>query len=554
MEKKSKKRAVSSRKITLGIVAVIVAVFMFIPDYIVAQSGTKGPSDNHINIGVGDMSVCSCQESEKNQGKKTRIYTVFTSGIVTGAAYSIYHPDIEIIDNKEVLEILKEKCREVEFTGENTPAKDIIEDIKAQKDKLDGLLCLGSPPAELTSIGLPMVAVFRLWGQWFPLSYHHNDFKGKKVVTACLPVLPDKDRSLYLSRIDDIAGKIKLIEAVSKMRGLRILIITDKPPLGVWEPYDFQIITDKDVAMRSESERVKSGNSEIEMRRKEYERIFVNNLKETFGAYLVPIPQEDLVKKMNVQDEVKAQKVTKKWIEGASGIRGTNEEQILRSAKLYLAMKELLAEHNCQAIATEGYGSFPGGYSIVPSQGLPSSQLCTDGVVAVGETLLNSLITQQLGYNFTGSTGQNGDYFIDFFNDIAITAHCEAPFNPYGDGEKSPYIIRNLPFFEEENTAGAVAQVLYPIGVPATVVKIDMNNKKIAVFTGVTVSGEELFPYWNDLLCRTKVAIKTNAKALHENFDWKTFGHHRVTFFGDYRQEFIDLADLIGFEVVECDN
>lgn len=553
MKKYSENRAVFSGKIKPGIISVIISLFMVFPVDILAQSGQKGPDDSHNNIDDGYISTGSDQKSKNSQGKKTRIYTVFTSGIVTGAAYSVYHPDIEIIDNAEVMKLLKEKCREVEFTGEITFNENIIDDINAQKDKLDGLLCLGSPPAELTSTGLPMVAVFRLWGQWFPLSYHHDDFKGKKIVTACLPVLPDKDRSLYLSRINDIAGKIKLIEAVSKMKGLRILVVTDKPPLGVWEPYDFQIVTDKNVTLRSESARLKSDDSEIEMRRKDYEKVFINNLKETFGAYLVPIPQDDLVKKMNVQDEVKAKEVTKKWIEGASGVRGTNEEQILRSAKLYLAMKELLSEHNCQAIATEGYGSFPGGYSIVPSQGLPSSQLCTDGIVAVGETLLNSLITQQLGYNFTGSTGQNGDYFLDFFNDIAITAHCEAPFNPYGNGEKSPYIIRNLPFFEEENTAGAVAQVLYPIGVPATVVKIDMNNKKIALFTGVTVSGEELFPYWNDLLCRTKVAIKTNAKTLHENRDWKTFGHHRVTFFGDYRQDFIDLAEFIGFEVVECD-
>ena len=95
------------------------------------------------------------------------------------------------------------------------------------------------------------------------------------------------------------------------------------------------------------------------------------------------------------------------------GIRGTNEEQKLRSARLYLAMKELLAEHNCQAIATEGYGKFPGGHSF-PSQGLPSSQLCTEGIVAVAETLLNLIITQQLGLNLTGSTGQNGDYLIVF--------------------------------------------------------------------------------------------------------------------------------------------
>jgi len=508
---KSLKKSLVLWKVFHGLVVAAIAIFTFVPCNLVAQSGNKGPS---------------------YQGKKTRIYTVVNSNVkTTGAAYSVYHPEIKIPKDEEILGIFKEKCKEVEFVGETKPNKETVNNIKAQKENLDGILCFGHPSNELISIGLPMVAVFRLWGEWFPLSYNHNDFKGKKIVTSCLPVLPDKDRSVYSNRIEDIVGKIKLIDAISKMKGLRVLVVTDKPPLGVWEPYDFQIKTS----------------------REEYEKDFIDNLKETFDAYLVPIPQNDLVERMKVQDKQKAKEVTKKWIAESSGIRGTNEAQILRSAKLYLAMKELLVEYNCGAIATEGYGSFPGGYNIVPSQGLPSSQLCTDGIVAVGETLLNSLITQQLGLNFTGSTGQNGDYFVDFLNNIAITAHCEAPFNPYGDGERVPYILRNLPFFKEENTCGAVVQVNYPIGKTVTVAKIDMNNKKISIFTGETVSGEELFPYWNDLLCRTKVAIKTNAKALHDNRDWETFGHHRVTFFGDYRQEFLDLATLIGFEAVECD-
>jgi len=50
-----------------------------------------------------------------------------------------------------------------------------------------------------------------------------------------------------------------------------------------------------------------------------------------------------------------------------------------------------------------------------------------------------------------------------------------------------------------------------------------------------------------------KLIIKTNAQKLLENVDWKTFGNHRVAFFGDYRQKFKDLAKLIGFEVVEKD-
>jgi len=49
------------------------------------------------------------------------------------------------------------------------------------------------------------------------------------------------------------------------------------------------------------------------------------------------------------------------------------------------------------------------------------------------------------------------------------------------------------------------------------------------------------------------VATGFRPESLLENLDWKTFGNHRVTFYGDYRQKTKDLATLIGFEVAEKD-
>jgi hypothetical protein len=141
---------------------------------------------------------------------------------------------------------------------------------------------------------------------------------------------------------------------------------------------------------------------------------------------------------------------------------------------------------------------------------------------------------------------------VDFVKGIVIIGHCEGPFNPYGDERRSPYVIRNLPLMEE-NVGGAVVQINYPIGEKVTVVKMSMYKKEMSIFTGETVSGEELFPYWEDLLCRTKVAIKTNTKALFRKLNWRTFGNHRVVFFGDYREDFKNLAKIIGFKVIEED-
>lgn len=469
----------------------------------------------------------------KQETRNTKIYTVFFSSGFQGECriYTNYHPDVKVLENQEILEKLKDKCEGVEFVGEVEPVKaqEAIANIKAQREDLGGVLVFGQPPDELISIGLPTVAVHPLWGQW---QATFNAFKGEKVVTSCLPVIYDKDLAVFSSRMEDIAVKIRLIYAISKMKGLRVLVVTDLPPLGYFEPTGLQ----------------------IEKGREEYEKVYLDNLKETFGASLVPIPQEKLFEKMQKADEQKAKEVTQKWIDEAEEVKGTNEEEIVKSAKLYLAMKELMEENNCGSITTEGYG-WSGSFSkrnLFPSQGLPSSQLSTEGIVATSETLLDCLITQQLGLYITGSAGFSGDYIVDFPNDIATVGHCEASLDPYGDGRKASYVIRNLPLMEE-NTGGACLQINYPIGDTVTVAKISLYQKKISVFAGETVSGDELFPYWNDILCRTKLAIKTNGKAVFENLDWGTFGNHRVAFYGDYRQEFKDLAKLIGFEVVEKD-
>ncbi|RKY69311.1 MAG: hypothetical protein DRN21_06375, partial [Thermoplasmata archaeon] len=63
----------------------------------------------------------------------------------------------------------------------------------------------------------------------------------------------------------------------------------------------------------------------------------------------------------------------------------------------------------------------------------------------------------------------------------------------------------------------------------------------------------KFFKEWDNLGCRTKLAVETDTEALLRNVDWQTFGVHRVAFYGNHRQKIKDLATLIGFEIVEDD-
>ncbi|MGC9316456.1 MAG: hypothetical protein ACP5KN_00300 [Armatimonadota bacterium] len=464
-----------------------------------------------------------------------RIYVAFSSSGLFGSTqtYPLHHPQQHILTNGEMLRAVQERCRGVRFVGQTDveDAATTLQNIQSEADDLDGVLYFGDLPGGLLEMDLPIVAVYPLWSQW---QYPYVAYEGERVLTATLPVIPDASEATFLARLDHIADEIRAVQAVARMKGRRVLIITDRPVLGQYEP----------TALQLEAEGWDA-----------YQERYLANLK-SLGVEAVARPQSEMVARMKEVDDAHAARVAEEWIEDATGVEGTNETQIRDSAKLYLVMREMLDEYESDAITTEGYGVFMG-YKDgpIPSQGLPSSQLCTDGFVATSETLVDSLITQQLGFFITGSTGFNGDYIVDEDNTKAYIGHCECPFNPWGDERRVPYVIRNLPQWpvEEQEKGGASVQVLLPAGETVTVAKVSVHDRKLSLFSGQTVDGEKLFPGWYDILCRTKLAIDTDARKLLKNLDWRTFGNHRVAFYGDHRERFKNLAKLMGYEVVEKD-
>ena len=467
--------------------------------------------------------------------RDTRIYTVFTSsGLSTSSdTYPLHHPDQKVLSNEDMLAEIRRRCEGVEFVGTTAVERPAyaVANVQARRQSLDGVLYFGVLPDELTQLGVPVVAVHPLWDQW---QAPFNSYRGNRVLTATLPVIADASEDTFAARLDAIAQKIRLVQAVARMKSLRILCVTDIPALGAYEPTRLQM---------------------AEEGRETYEQKYLENLG-ALGAEIIVRPQEEMVSKMEAAPEAEAREIARRWISESAGVKGTNEAEIEKSASLYLAMRSLMDEHGANAVTTEGYGVFMN-YKDgpIPSQGLPSSQFCTDGVVATSETLVDSLITQQLGLWITGSTGFNGDYIVDVENGKAYIGHCECPFNPYGDERRVPYVIRNLPQWpiEEQEKGGACVQVNLPAGEAVTVAKVSVHDKKLALFTGKTVPGEQLFPGWDDILCRTKLAIETDAATVFQNLDWTTFGNHRVVFYGNHREELIDLAALLGYQAVEKD-
>ncbi|MCF7854749.1 MAG: hypothetical protein K9N51_08130 [Candidatus Pacebacteria bacterium] len=465
-----------------------------------------------------------------------RLYAVFTSNGLFGSTgtYSFHHPDQKLLTNTDILSEISTRCQGVEFLGstEIESPEYTMANLRARRHTLDGVLYFGALPSQLLDLDLPVIAVHPLWSQW---QEPFNAYTGKRVLTATLPVIPDSSPKKFADRLDQIAAKIRLLQTVVRLQDLRILCVTDRPVLGEYEPTVHQT---------------------SEEGRPAYEETYLSNLA-ALGPGIIVRPQQEMVSKLTAISDADTDDIAKRWMSEAEDMKGTNESEIRKSAKLYLALKGMMQEYGATAVTTEGYGVFmnyPDGP--IPSQGLPSSQFCTDGVVATSETLVDSLVTQQLGLWLTGFAGFNGDYIVDRENGKAYVGHCECPFNPWGDERHVPYIIRNLPQWpvDQQEKGGACVQVRLPHNEQVTVAKFSVHDRKLSLFTGQTVPGDKLFPGWDDILCRTKVAIDTDAEALLNNLDWTTFGNHRVVFFGDYKETFRNLAKLLDYEIVESDS
>jgi hypothetical protein len=146
--------------------------------------------------------------------------------------------------------------------------------------------------------------------------------------------------------------------------------------------------------------------------------------------------------------------------------------------------------------------------------------------------------------------------------------HCGAPWNPWGDDRRIPYVItdhreRDVRAHSKPGV-GAVTSVLYPPNEPGTIWCIDIMTKDVLVHTGTTIANPTAHamgltsapspykPHWNETACRTKFAIKVKDAKKIERYV-ATHGVHRSGTLGDYRERIKDLAALIGLNVIEDD-
>ncbi|MCX7825423.1 MAG: hypothetical protein N2689_07680 [Verrucomicrobiae bacterium] len=254
-------------------------------------------------------------------------------------------------------------------------------------------------------------------------------------------------------------------------------------------------------------------------------------------------------------DEKLASEIARRlFITPARKIVEPSRAEIVKSAKMYLAMKQLMADAKAQAIAVNCLGGIP--IQILGYPCLGFAQLCDEGFVGACEADLDSTLTMLLFAYAFQKPGFITDPLFDTSKNAVIHAHCVSPTRMDGPGTpRAPFTIRT----HRDDNRGASLEVAMRVAQPITCAKF-IDDEAMLISTGRIIESKPR--QFDDRGCRTQITVAVNgdAQKMMDNWsaDMKRYRDirtllHRVVFYGDHTRGVHHLAGLMGFKVItEC--
>jgi hypothetical protein len=421
---------------------------------------------------VGAPLTSALARQTQADAKRTKIYTVFFH-----TAPSKDDTDLVPTPNKEIARRLQETCPNVEFVirdlTQGVRLDQVLNEVKDLRNQhFDGVILCGAPRhRELLRTGLPTVnaAVVNDF-----MNAPYPTFKQHRVVPAFLdPWRFCEDPQIPERMFQDLVDKIKLIAMLKRMKSEHILTVTDSPYVNV---------TYGDVRANMPED---------------YNQQILGAIDETFGTKVTKIGTKEVTEDKDIQnlwnnDNQEANEIAQRWIRNAKKMMHTIESEVVRSAKVYLAMQMLMKKYDASAMAyhirtlvanprREDY--------VTPA--LATSEFQLDNIVAKCQSHLNIILSEMLLQYAYRRPSMLGDYSVDTYNNTSMVQHCEGPWNAWGDERRVPYYLVD---HRERRIRGramtgvsAASWILYPPDEMVTMWQIDVQRKEILMHAGTTV-------------------------------------------------------------------
>jgi hypothetical protein len=252
---------------------------------------------------------------------------------------------------------------------------------------------------------------------------------------------------------------------------------------------------------------------------------YCETIKSKFGTEIISLKFEDLRKACEDADRSEAMADARRWIKEATKIVEPTKEEIEKSSIMYIAMRDLLAQHRASVVTMNclGMGLMDHGLGY-PCLGFV--RFNNMGLGGVCEADLKSTMTHLIFSNLVGRPGFVSDPVFDLSSSSIIHAHCVAATQMEGPaGPAAPYDIRS----HLEDGRGVSLMVKLPVNQPLTMARL------IGADTMLFSTGEAVDSPFVDRGCRSKLTMRVqNVDKFLENW---SCGLHRVVFYGDHTRD-----------------
>jgi len=248
-------------------------------------------------------------------------------------------------------------------------------------------------------------------------------------------------------------------------------------------------------------------------------------IKDKFGTEVISLKLEDLQRAYNAVDRAEAEADAKSWMREAKKIVEPGKDDVLKASTMYVAMKNLLGEHQAVAITMNCLGMNLIGRGMgYPCLGFVRFNNAL--LAGVCEADLKSTMTQLIFTYLVGRTGFVTDPVFDLSNSTIIHAHCVAATQMEGpDTKPSLYHMRT----HLEDNRGVSLMVKMPVGRKISMARL-IGTDNLLFSTGDAIDTPFV-----ERGCRSKVTMRVDniERFLH---NWSC-GLHRVVFYGDHTSD-----------------
>jgi len=264
---------------------------------------------------------------------------------------------------------------------------------------------------------------------------------------------------------------------------------------------------------------------------------------EIAGIKVLNLPFSLLNEAWQTADRQEAEEIAKGWWNRAALVHQVRFSELVNSAAMYLGMRKLLTDYQAMGITINCLGGFYGGHlHAYPCLGF--HELNNQGLVGACEADVRSAVTMMTFSLMTGGRpGYISDPVIDAGRRQIIYAHCVASNRVFGPkGPANPVEILT----HSEDRQGASVRSIMPAGYMTTSLEMEAARKQILMHQAVAVGNS-----FDDRACRTKLVAEPVGDLEKLFTMWDVWGWHRVTFYGDLKPAVYQMAEKLGWEVVE---